>query len=136
MGRFPAEGKDFDAVLSELKEGSDTRYNPKIVAVMEKDRELKERYPENPDYLRGYSVVLGRMAGIFEARNKSDLALAYYEEELAIDRELKERYPENPRYIDVAIIVGLFRQNPPNTNPKPVMNPTVRFPRRGVVFSL
>ena len=37
---------------------------------------------------------------------------------------------------DVVIMLGVFIVNPPNTNPKPVIKPTVRFPIRGVAFNL
>ena len=62
--------------------------------------ELKDRYPENPDYLRDYSISLEKVAGIYEAQNDLARALKYYEEELEIFQELKDRYPENLQYIE------------------------------------
>ena len=43
---------------------------------------------------------------------------------------------KNPKNIDVNIMSGLLMLNPAKTNPKPVMNPTARFPINGVDFSL
>lgn len=61
--------------------------------------ELKEKYPENPDYLENYSFLLEKVAGIYEARNELDRALKYLEEALVFSQELKENYPENPDYL-------------------------------------
>ena len=61
--------------------------------------QLKNAYPENPDYLRGYSVSLNRIAGIYKAMNQLDDALQYYQEDFEISKQLKDTYPENPDYL-------------------------------------
>ena len=55
---------------------------------------------------------------------------------LTISRAVVITNAKNPKNMDVVMIVGLFIVNPPNTNPNPVMKPTVRFPIRGVLFNL
>ena len=80
---------------------------------LEISRKLKEKYPENPGYLRGYSIALEKVAGIYGARKNLGQALAYYEESLAILRELKEKYPENLDYlwgysIALAKVAGIY----------------------------
>lgn len=46
LGRYYTHGKDFKKLLEELKEGAGTRYNPDLVAVIEKDVNLQERIAE------------------------------------------------------------------------------------------
>ena len=62
-------------------------------------KQLKDDYPENPDYLRGYSVSLNRIAGIYKAMNQLDDALQYYQEDFEISKQLKDAYPESPNYL-------------------------------------
>ena len=61
--------------------------------------QLKDSYPENPDYLHGYSVSLEKLAGIYETMNQLDDALQYYQEDFEISKQLKDAYPENPSYL-------------------------------------
>ena len=46
LGRNYASGKDFEHLLSELKEGAGTRYNPDIVRIIEEDTPLREELAE------------------------------------------------------------------------------------------
>lgn len=43
LGRYYTKGKDFKALLAELKEGAGTRYNPDLVAVIDEDKALQEK---------------------------------------------------------------------------------------------
>ena len=69
--------------------------------------QLKDAYPENPDYLRDYSVALNQIigiyliqiAGIYETKNQLNDALKYYQEALEIKKQLKVAYPENSDYL-------------------------------------
>lgn len=53
-----------------------------------------------------------------------------------ISRAVVITIAKNPKNIEVVMIWVLLSVNPPNTNPKPVINPTVRFPINGVDFNL
>ena len=66
---------------------------------LEVSKQLKAAYPENPNYLRDYSVSLNQVAGIYKAMNQLDDALGYYQEALEIFKQLKAAYPENPNYL-------------------------------------
>ena len=69
--------------------------------------QLKDAYPENPDYLRDYSVALNQIigiyliqiAGIYETMNQLNDALKYYQRALEIKKKLKVAYPENSDYL-------------------------------------
>ena len=81
---------------------------------LEISEQLKNAYPENPDYLRGYSVSLNRIAGIYETMNQLDDALQYYQKALEIREQLKDAYPENPSYLrDYSVslnrIAGIYK---------------------------
>ncbi|MBR5090108.1 MAG: tetratricopeptide repeat protein, partial [Ruminiclostridium sp.] len=60
---------------------------------------LKNTYPENPGYLRDYSISLANVAGIYEFQNDHNKALDLYYEALEILRQLKDTYPGNPDYL-------------------------------------
>ena len=53
-----------------------------------------------------------------------------------LDRSIYSALTQTYRNIEVIMMSGLFMVNPPKTNPKPVMNPTAKFPIKGVVFNL
>ena len=61
--------------------------------------QLKNIYPENPDYLFNYSISLEKIAGIYKMMSQLDDALKYYREEIEIFRQLKVTYPKNPCYL-------------------------------------
>ena len=50
--------------------------------------------------LRRYSVSLKRVAGIYEAKNDLEKALALYLEGLETDRQLEYKYPQDIAYLD------------------------------------
>jgi HD-GYP domain-containing protein (c-di-GMP phosphodiesterase class II) len=43
LGRNYAKGKDFAQLFAELKEGSGTRYNPRIVSLIEECQDLYDK---------------------------------------------------------------------------------------------
>ena len=66
---------------------------------LEISKQLKDAYPENLDYLSGYSESLDRVAEIYRAMNQLDDALKYYQESFEIRKQLKAVYPKNPDYL-------------------------------------
>ena len=43
LGRYYTHGKTFQMILSEFKEGAGTLYNPDIVSLIDKEKELQEK---------------------------------------------------------------------------------------------
>ena len=78
LGRNYASGKNFNAVLNELVEGSGTRYNPDIVRVIYEDKELKEKLFKYTTYGR-FEVYHNVYNQIFNMKN-----------EFVIEKELKK----------------------------------------------
>ena len=81
---------------------------------LEISEQLKDSYPENPSYLRGYSVSLNQIARIYESINQLDDALQHYQKDFEISKQLKDAYPENPDYLrDYSVslnqIAGIYK---------------------------
>ena len=54
----------------------------------------------------------------------------------SIENIILKSTAKNPKNREIVMISGLFIVNPPNTNPKPVIKPTAKFPIKGVDFNL
>ena len=58
-------------------------------ADLEISKQLKDTYPQNPNYLHNYLITLDNIAKLYETMNQPDNANKYYQEALEVEKQLK-----------------------------------------------
>ena len=109
--------------------------NDKKELLIQKRSSTKKSHPNFWDisgagHIRaGETVIEGAIREL-----KEELGLEVKEEDLQYIATIKST--KNPKNMEVNIISGVPMEYPPNAKHNPVINPTVKFPIRGVDFNL